>query len=109
MLARRMTMGGMGSGNAGAGKGTAAVGLWKPDYGGRGAKLDQVQTYNEFKKTWKAEDKENRRRSSVACKWCEMGECWDHGQIGKPAKENGDSEVPAKRHKVDVVLHPNGC
>merc|ERR1719491_2358038 len=23
----------------------------------------------------------------VQCRWCEKGECWDHGQIEKPARD----------------------
>merc|ERR1711920_1020535 len=94
MMARMM--GAMGCGNIGAAKSAPAGGLWKPDYGGRGAVLDQVQRWQEFAKSWKPEDKENRRKGF--CKWCEKGECWDHGQVSKPAKEIGDdSEAPAKK------------
>merc|ERR1712194_117724 len=26
-----------------------------------------------------------KKKSNKPCKWCEMGECWSHGQIEKPS------------------------
>merc|ERR1712194_717648 len=88
----------------GAGKGMGpSAAAWKPDYGGRGAVLEEVNMWREFAKSWvndggkKKKNGGNNYNGGGFCKWCEKGECWDHGQISKPACEgNDDSEPPAK-------------
>merc|ERR1711957_768781 len=46
----------------------------------------------------KKKNKTNKRseKKEGDCKWCEMGECWSHGQIEKPDKNDGATQKKAK-------------
>ncbi|CAK0889768.1 unnamed protein product [Prorocentrum cordatum] len=50
--------------------------------------------------------------ASGACKWCELGECWTHGQMPKPGKDDASPKetcsVHGKQRSADC-LEPDGA
>mmetsp|Transcript_35585 Transcript_35585/g.62871 ORF Transcript_35585/g.62871 Transcript_35585/m.62871 type:complete len:173 (-) Transcript_35585:75-593(-) len=41
-----------------------------------------------------------RKQKEKACKWCEQGECWTHGQIEMPPEEKAKSKKKVKNDKL---------
>merc|ERR1711957_383404 len=65
--------------------------------------LDGQTRYLEVQADNFAKSKKRADKDDGECKWCEKGECWDHGQIEKPEKKEGSKPKKAKTGEAGKV------